>query len=38
MRKAWLEARDYRVALVAATDVTSDIAAVLARLEAVLAA
>ncbi|NEW93395.1 TrmJ/YjtD family RNA methyltransferase [Rhodopseudomonas sp. BR0M22] len=38
MRKAWLEARDYRVALVAATDVTGDIAAVLARLEAVLAA
>uniref|UniRef100_E6VIC4 RNA methyltransferase, TrmH family, group 1 n=1 Tax=Rhodopseudomonas palustris (strain DX-1) TaxID=652103 RepID=E6VIC4_RHOPX len=37
MRKAWLEARDYRVALVAATDVTGDIAAVLARLEAVLA-
>ncbi|MFC0241523.1 TrmH family RNA methyltransferase [Rhodopseudomonas telluris] len=37
MRKEWLEARDYRVALIEATDVTGDIAAVLARLEAVLA-
>jgi tRNA/rRNA methyltransferase len=36
-RKDWLEARDYRVLWVAADDVTADIAAVLARLETVLA-
>jgi tRNA/rRNA methyltransferase len=36
-RKAWLEARDYRVVAIAADDVTGDIAAVLDRLEAALA-
>jgi tRNA/rRNA methyltransferase len=38
MRKAWLEARDYRVTMIAAEDVTSDLAAVLANLEGVMAA
>jgi len=36
-RQQWLEARDYRVVSVAAADITADLAAVLARLETVLA-
>jgi tRNA/rRNA methyltransferase len=37
MRQAWLEERGYRVAAIRADEVTSDVAAVLARLEAVAA-
>jgi tRNA/rRNA methyltransferase len=36
-RGAWLEARGYRVAAIRADEVTADVAAVLARLEAVVA-
>jgi tRNA/rRNA methyltransferase len=37
MRQAWLEERGYRVAAIRADEVTSDVAAVLARLEAAVA-
>jgi tRNA/rRNA methyltransferase len=37
MRQAWLEERGYRVAAIRADEVTGDVAAVLARLEAVAA-